>query len=403
MEVVEQLAKHITSGTFLAAPQEVRDRASCCIVDAVTAAVTGHDTLAARASRSVAAGMFSNGASPVWFSNLRLNPIGAAFSNSAAMSALDFDDGHRKARGHPGAAVIPAALTQGGDGRAPSPESLIAAVIAGYEMSVRIAAAQNPLNISTHQSGRWTAFGAVAAAASIRGCDASTTASAMAIAGCWSPNQQPNGSSGYSRQTGNHAKEGIPWSVVTGLTALDLATAGFTGPGDLLDHPDFYDPSTILDGLGERWDLLGVYFKPYSCCRYIHPAIDAVITLMQSVALQTAEIRAVRVRTFGWATRLQNSYTPSNLVEIQYSLPFCVAAAVCRGVQALSPVDDSLLVDAEVASFATRITLEADPQIDRRFPAETLAQVIIETDAGPISSGVVSPRGDAGIPWVGRT
>ena len=46
-------------------------------------------------------------------------PSIAAFANSAAASALDLDDGHRAAGGHPGAAVIPAvfAVAQEAQGR----------------------------------------------------------------------------------------------------------------------------------------------------------------------------------------------------------------------------------------------------------------------------------------------
>lgn len=48
-------------------------------------------------------------------------------------------------------------------------------------------------------------------------------AHALAVAGVLAPNQEANGSSGYADLTGNDVKEGIPWSVVTGLTALRLA------------------------------------------------------------------------------------------------------------------------------------------------------------------------------------
>ncbi|MFN7026161.1 MAG: MmgE/PrpD family protein [Pseudorhizobium sp.] len=397
MYVVRQLAEQICGGIFETPPEDVKQQALRCIVDAVTATVTGYRSEGASACRAAAAALFAGGASPLWLAGSTLGPAGAAFANSAAMSALDFDDGHRKARGHPGAAVIPsafAAFAMGGE-----PGDLVAAIVAGYEISIRIAAAQNPATIKTRQSGRWTAFGAIAAAASISRVPAYVTASAMAIAGCWSPNQEANGSSGYARQTGNHAKEGIPWSVVTGLTALELAQRGFSGPGDLLDHDAYYDPAAVLEGLGERWDILGIYFKPYSCCRYIHPAIDAALRLMDEHRIRLSEIEAIQVRTFGWADRLQNSCKPGNLVEIQYSLPFCVAAALCRGARSLSPIDERLLYDPEVRRLAARVEVVSDPGLDRRFPAETLAQVIIRTPIRSASSDIVSPRGDAGDPF----
>ncbi|HEV7437846.1 MAG TPA: MmgE/PrpD family protein [Pseudorhizobium sp.] len=401
MDVVKQLAEQICAGTFDKLPEAVRQQALRCMADAVTAAVTGYSSEAASACRAAAATLFAGGVSPLWLAGCSLGPVGAAFANSAAMSALDFDDGHRRARGHPGAAVIPSALAAFANGG--EAEDLIAGVVAGYEISIRIAAAQNPASIKTRQSGRWTGFGAIAAAALIGRSPANVTASAMAIAGCWSPNQEANGSSGYARQTGNHAKEGIPWSVVTGLTSLELAQRGFTGPGDLLDHAAYYDPAKVLEGLGERWDILGIYFKPYSCCRYIHPAIDAALRLLEDHRIRLGDIETIQVRTFEWANRLQNSYEPSNLVEIQYSLPFCVAAALCKGAHSLSPIDERLLHDPDVRRLAARVDLVSDPDLDRRFPAETLAQVNIQTPNGSAASDIVSPRGDAGDPltWDG--
>jgi 2-methylcitrate dehydratase PrpD len=397
MYVVKRLAEHICDGTFSTPPEAVRQQALRCILDAVTATVTGYRSEGASACRATAAIVFAGGASPLWLAGSTLGPAGAAFANSAAMSALDFDDGHRKARGHPGAAVIPSAFAA--FATAGAADDLIAAVVAGYEISIRIAAAQNSANIKTRQSGRWTAFGAIAATASIRRMPAHVTASAMAIAGCWSPNQEANGSSGYARQTGNHAKEGIPWSVVTGLTALELAHRGFSGPGDLLDHAAYYDPVAVLEGLGEHWEILRVYFKPYSCCRYIHSAIDAALRLMEEHRIRSDDIEAIQVRTFGWAKRLQNSCKPGNLVEIQYSLPFCVAAAMCRGPQSLSPIDERLLYDRDVRRLAARVEVVSDPELDRQFPAETLAQVTVRTPSGSASSDIVSPRGDAGDPF----
>ena len=57
---------------------------------------------------------------------------------------------------------------------------------------------------------------------------------------------------------GNHVKEGIPWSTFTGLCALELAAAGFTGPIDILDHPDKADE----DGIFATPTLVRVEPKP---------------------------------------------------------------------------------------------------------------------------------------------
>lgn len=399
MYMTKLLAECIADRVFDAVPVEVRNKALCCLFDAATCALAGKLATGSTSARLVATRIFGPGNAPLWFADRRLSTTGAAFANSASVCALDFDDGHRAARGHPGAAVIPAVLAACAD-RAINPNELVAAIVAGYEIAVRIAAAQNPENIKSRQSGLWAGYGAVAAAGSIHRTGRDRLAHALAINGVWAPNQAANGSSGYSKLTGNHAKEGIPWSVVTGLTALELAEKGFTGPEDILDHASHFNRDRIENGLGLTWEILGTYFKPYSCCRYIHPAIDATLDLMQSRRLQPKDVLSVEVHTFQWAQRLQNKVNPKTLVEAQYSLPFCLAAAIRHGATALAPIDEQLLDDREICSLAGAVTLTVDDQIDQKFPAETLARVTLTTPSGDITSTTAMPRGDAGQPML---
>ncbi|MGO7353065.1 hypothetical protein ACCS92_38380, partial [Rhizobium ruizarguesonis] len=44
--------------------------------------------------------------------------------------------------------------------------------------------------------------------------------------------------------------------------------------------------------------------------------------------------------TFGWALKLGNVLSPANLVEIQYSLPYCLAIAAIEGRGALAPISE---------------------------------------------------------------
>jgi 2-methylcitrate dehydratase PrpD len=307
-------------------------------------------------------------------------PVAALLCNAAAACALDLDDGHLAARGHPGACVIPTVLTLATQSKVTG-HALVSAIIAGYDIGVRIAAAQNPQSTPTRQSGRWAAFAAVAAGASMRRTRPAHIAQALAIAGVLAPNQQANGSSGYSSDTGNDVKEGIAWSTATGLTALYLAMSGHTGPADLLDHPDYYDRERIVDQLGDRWDrryifqtlcLLPIYSRASrravgdhdrarSCCRGDH----------------VCNSRHVRMGAQAW-----QQDQARNLVDIQYSLPYCLAVTAIHGPAALAPVDVRLLNRSDLSRFAERVRIKADPEFDRLFPHQTLARVTVETTRG---------------------
>ncbi|MQW58852.1 MmgE/PrpD family protein [Sinorhizobium meliloti] len=394
MYATEALAEYLANYPSAALPTEMRLSAACCILDAVTAGVVGCNVPSVRAVREVARHEFGIGRAPVWFTGECLGVTAAAFCNAASVSALDFDDGHRAARGHPGAAVIPVALSVASAVGA-SVDDLLAAVALGYEIGIRIAVAQNPQAIKSRQSGRWTGFAAAATAGRLYRTEPPALARALAVAGVLAPNQEANGSSGYADLTGNDVKEGIPWSVMTGLTALHLAQRGFTGPQDLLDHASHFDWPRIIADLGDPTEISRVYFKPYSCCRYIHPALDACAAASEGADIRPEQIASIDVQTFQWALRLSNTVSPRTLTEIQYSLPYCMAIAVVDGPAALAPVGTAQLGRPDLIDFARKVRISVNREIDGRFPAETLAKLCLQTiDGRSIISEVTSPRGD---------
>lgn len=401
MHVTQLLAEHVVALRTRALPQAARASAMACLTDLLGAAIAGFHTPLAMRTRRAAATLYAPGTSPVWFAGTLLNAAGAALCNSAAASALDIDDGNRPARGHPGAAVIPAALAVAAEVNAAADE-LLAAIVAGYEIGVRVATARNaaPTTVS-RQSGRWTGYAAVAAAGCLRRTPPDVLAQAFAIAGVSAPNQEANGSSGYSKLTGNDVKEGIAWSTAGGIAALHFAEAGLTGPLDLLDHESHFARAPLvdgLDGLGAHHAIEQTYFKLYACCRYNHCAIDAFLSVLAAHRIAPGEIEAVAVHTFGWALQLGNKVEPQNLIDVQYSVPYCMAIAAMAGAQALAPIESSVLQRADLTALARRITLHKDAALDAQFPARTLARVTVKTADRVYESPVSGPRGEASQP-----
>jgi 2-methylcitrate dehydratase PrpD len=365
-----------------------------CFLDLTAAAAAGAGSDSARIAWESTAGLSGPGSSGVWFRGQRRQAASAAFANSAAASALDIDDGHRAAGGHPGAAVIPAVLAVAQEVQAEWPEAL-AAVVAGYEVGVRVSAARDFGALDTLSTGRWCAYGVAAAAGRLRRLDARRTAEAMALAGVWSPGLS---AAGYSRVMGNHAKEGIPWATLTGLWAAELAAAGFTGPLDILDHRGYYDPEKMLEGLGASFAVDAVYFKPYACCRWIHCALDGLRELMQADNLAAGDIQAVEVHTFERALRLNNYPDPGTIEAAQYSLPFCAAVAAVEGPEGLLPLREPLLHRPDIVALAGRVALHVDPALDRLFPEMTAARVVVRTAAGRFEAVCRHALGDPARP-----
>ena len=388
------LAEYVCD-TAVSAPCNAASRAAGnVLIDLIGCAAAGHTSPASKAARNTVRNLYAAGPATLWFTSHKRRAEGAAMANSTAASALDLDDGHRQAGGHPGAAVIPAVLAVAPAASA-SGQDVVAALTAGYEVGVRVSAARDFTRLDTLSTGRWGAYGVVAAAGSLARDTPPILATAFSIAGVLSPGLS---AAGYSTVMGNQVKEGIPWSVMTGLTALDLAREGLTGPLDILDHPDYFDATAIIDGLANGSALTAVYFKPYACCRWIHAAIDAMVELIAGDTISPGGIRAVDVYTFERTLRLNNYADPDTLEGAQYSLPFCLAVAAYGGTEALLPLSPEWLHRPAVIALAARVRLYVDPVLDACFPAETGARVCLETATGRVEQTVRCPLGDPANP-----
>ena len=52
-----------------------------------------------------------------------------------------------------------------------------------------------------------------------------------------------------------------------------------------------YDPQIIKANIHNFKAIDGLFFKPYACCRWIHSAIDALLTLMHAHQIKAKDIK----------------------------------------------------------------------------------------------------------------
>jgi 2-methylcitrate dehydratase PrpD len=390
MHALAQLAEFVSNHPAGALPARTREAISLLLLDLFGATAAGLHSPLAAAARQAASDIYGKGDVQVWLTGQRLSIAGAAMANSAAASALDIDDGHRGAAGHAGAGVIPAALAVGQAAGA-SDADILDAIALGYEVALRVASSRPTPTIETYASGRWVGYGAAAAAGRLLGLDGRKMAHALAIAGGESPVVFPTGTSKFQ---GSTVKEGIPPAGVAGITAAFRARAGATGPIDLLNNEERYDRAILLDRPDEVWELEKCYLKPYACCRYMHAAIDAILSMRQ----HGRDISELRIETFPQALRLANERAPNSLEGGQYSFYFSCALAALRGSAALQPVDPDSLRDAEILELANRIELATSPDFAASFPVRTPARVLMNQGEGLQELVVDYPLGDVANP-----
>ena len=196
------------------------------------------------------------GTSHVLFSPDIVNPQHATFLNVTFGSSFDADDTHVGAMLHPGVATWAAALAVAEHTGGSGPE-VLAAVVAGYEVTIRIGLAVQPGHFKRgfQSTGTCDGFGTAAAAGRLlfSGTDArQKIADALGLAGGYASGLAQFYYSGGSakRIHAAHAAEG-------GVSAALLAAEGYSGPNDIIEgqggfaraYAGDWNPTLIEEGL----------------------------------------------------------------------------------------------------------------------------------------------------------
>jgi len=87
-----------------------------------------------------------------------------------------------------------------------------------------------------------------------------------------------------------------------------------------------------------------------------------------------------RCTTYRGALRLSNRAEPANLVDVQYSIPYCLGLAAILGPSALLPLTRDVLFRDDVSQFARKVTLHSI-RARRSVPVETLTRVVVRAVA----------------------
>jgi 2-methylcitrate dehydratase PrpD len=389
----ERLACSLTGLSYADLPQATLSAAKRCTLDAIACAAAGFRHQAVRAASAWAISAFRDGRSSVWFTGESVSSFAAAFANAFAASILDVDDGHRAALGHPGAAIIPAVLAEA-DSLEATAEAMLLAIVCGYEAAVGVARSREPANLSVVATGRWSAIGVAAAVGKLRGLSSSHLRQALTIAESHSPNLASADHAGF---LGGDVKEGIPWSVIAGIAAVDLAQGGMRGYDSALDNPAMYRPGLAVPPPGSPLLIESTYFKRYACCRWIHSAIDAIFS-MGTRPVPSGQIEAIEVSTFGRAAALKNPVRPQDVIAAQFSVPFAVALAYELGPDALLPIAESTLTDERIVRLAAKIRVSVDEELEAAYPAQVPARVKILANGKTVEREIRVPKGDPGNP-----
>jgi len=395
MNVTARLAEFAAGLSYETLPQDVREQPRMFLLDCIAVALGAFDFFRRNDDRlmerylAIAA---PPGPSTVMGHGIRTTPSVAAFANATLAESLDFQDSNMDILTHNGAPIIPAVLAVAEKLSSPW-RDVATAMIAGYEVHTRLLWALQPGHWYRGFQGLGTfgTCGAAAAVSKLFKFDTESLRRALTTAGVVMPvSSSDNVFRAYTM------KACIPGQASScGITAVELALAGYEGVALEGDPPRHHAPlhtlsageprlDLVLEGLGTRWHCRRVCYKPYPAGHLIIGPVELILDIAKERRLDWQEIAGVDIVTYNHAIFRCGKYASptSSYIDAHFSIPFCVAVALMDGELTPRQLWKERIRDPRVHELASRVTLVEDPEMSKAYPAKWPVELTVRLRSG---------------------
>lgn len=417
MTVVQQLAELADGVRRNGLPGDLRADVARRVLDVLGNSVAATGQPSADAVTAVVTGWGGPEQATAIGTGRRLPAPAAALLNGTLAHSLDFDDTHLPSVLHPSSPVVPAALAVA-EATGATPTALLDAAGVGVEVAVRLGMGgyDHELGNSVffergqHATSICGAVGAAVAAAMVGGLDAGHIAHAAGIAASMGA-----GLLEANRTGGTVKRVHCGWAAHSGVVAADLARHGLTGPPTVVEGRFGFlqafcgeqaDVDAVVAGLGEHWELPGIFFKPYPCNHFTHAGIDAALELRRrgvdpvSIVELELGVPSPVLRTI--AQPAEEKARPRSGYHAAFSGPYTVASALLGGGGLGLGHDDftdAAAADEHRLALAARVRCVADARCDEIYPMQFPAVLRAQLDDGTTHEvRVDANRGGPGNP-----
>jgi 2-methylcitrate dehydratase PrpD len=319
---------------------------------------------------------------PKALSPTRMDPQGAALALGAFGNVLEMDDLHRASILHPGDTICAAALAVAMR-RPTSGPALLAAIVRGYEIAIRIGTAVATGGYTPfYNSGTCGVFGAAMAVGDLKRLDQEQLADAigqagMQAAGIWQCRLEP----GFSKQLATaHAAR-------AGVLSAELGATGFLAPRQILSgkmgfFKSYYpEADTTVLTVPAPWAITMMSYKPFPACRHTHSAISAALALRAGLS---EPLRQVDIHTYRAALDLCDNTAPDTPDQARFSLQHAVAIALHKGAPEIADFDTPAIQSPPLRTLRGLVRLQLDPTCDLAFPRQYGARIVVTTLNGRV-------------------
>jgi len=332
----------------------------------------------------------------------RASASDAALLNGILAAAFELDAAG--AYVHPGPCIIPAAFvaaerTSQALGRSVPGDEFLAAIFAGYEITVRVSdwVGFTPERLAGwHTPAFHGAIGAAASAALLLGASADGVSNAIALA-----TDMAGGGLIHARNDSKRVHTGR--AAQTGVLAALLAAAGTEGTQDILedsrwgyrralcigddiDSGKVGDDSGPLPGTAFRFEALQrLAFKYYPFHSAAQTIIDNVVDLRRATGISSADVKSVKVGLSTYMYEHASMLKPAlSLASVNFSLPYAVALSLVKDVPRVTApqVDMRMFLESyleeDIRELQRRVSFYPAQQLDREneYTMDTFVDVL---------------------------
>jgi 2-methylcitrate dehydratase PrpD len=167
------------------------------------------------------------------------------------------------------------------------------------------------------------------------------------------------------------------WAAHGAIMAALFAQQGFTGTSTVFEgrfglfkshlHPEDGDYEALLGGLGERWEIRNIGFKPYPCGVINHAYIDSAFILMDQHSFSSEDIDRIICYIHPDAAQticepIASKLRPESGYHAKFSLQFSVAAALVDRNITIDTYSDAKAKDQKILEMTDRVEYRLDQE-----------------------------------------
>jgi 2-methylcitrate dehydratase PrpD len=367
--LMAQLSAYIASAATTPLPPNVVEKTKAHLLDTVAACISGSRLEPGKKGIEYARQKGGTLEAQVITTDFLTTVGNAAFANAMLAHADETDDSHKRSRSHIGCSAIPAALAMG-EREGASGDALVRAVALGYDVGSRVLFALGPLKF--HQAGHCThsfagVFGSTAAASTLARLSPAQTGWALSYAA-----QQAAGITSWRRAV-DHVEKAFVFAGMPARNAVEavaIVAAGFTGVNDVFTGAQNFfitfgqepNPALLVDGLGERYEILETTIKKWTVGSPVQSVLDAVSILIKQNGIAYRDVSEVAIRMAPVEID-----TVDNRAMPDISIQHLVSLLLIDGDLTFdSSHDEERMHDPLVVALKQKVTLVPDPAREPR-------------------------------------